>query len=164
MRLPSKPAEMVIVQDGPAASLRTICAAPVPRAMGQRLTPARVRGADCTAGVAESRARGSLYFILMRGSCLKAAGRVVGLVPRRSSSFTLIRGGGSAAPGGCPGPPLKGRSRSDGSVRGRRRRGWGPRAGSPWTPEDDVKRFPPGWGAKNRTVRRRRSTEVLGMS
>jgi hypothetical protein len=44
------------IKIGLAASLPTVCAAPVPRAARRRLTTALTRGADCTAGGVELRA------------------------------------------------------------------------------------------------------------
>ncbi len=58
MRLPSMPDECWSVGLGLAASFPTVCAAPVPRAVDQRLTTDSTRGADCTAGAAELRAGG----------------------------------------------------------------------------------------------------------
>ena len=43
---------------GLVASFQMVCAAPVPRAVGQLLTNAPTRGADCTAGGVEPRAGG----------------------------------------------------------------------------------------------------------
>ena len=55
MRLPSMPGECWSVGLGLAASLQTVCAASVPRAVDQLLTTDPTRGADCTASGAEPR-------------------------------------------------------------------------------------------------------------
>ena len=56
---------------GLAASLQTVCAAPVPRAVDQLLAAAPTHGADCTAGGVEPRAGGCAD---RRGNDVVAAG------------------------------------------------------------------------------------------
>jgi hypothetical protein len=58
---------------GLAASLQTVCAAPVPRAVDQLLATAPTRAADCTAGGVELRAGGRAD---RRGNDVVAAGGV----------------------------------------------------------------------------------------
>src|ERR687894_38848 len=55
MRLPSMPASVGPWGRGLAASLPTVCAAPVPRAGERLVSTASTRGADCTAGGVELR-------------------------------------------------------------------------------------------------------------
>ncbi len=55
MRLPSMPASVGPLGPGLAASLPTVCAAAVPRAVERLFPTASTRGADCTAGGVELR-------------------------------------------------------------------------------------------------------------
>jgi hypothetical protein len=54
---------VVVRRVGLAASLQTVCAAPVPRAVDQCLTTVLTRGADCTADGCRAKGRGHGYLV-----------------------------------------------------------------------------------------------------